>query len=121
MHLKKSDLEKICRELLSASWGVLSWKWDHRFEAFLAEFSTDKREEFRAMLKRDFSNVWDCSNIGEAPAIVKMCNDNLGGLRSDQLLFTTDPSQDIFIFGAWWPWGDGRTISFRIASPVPKN
>jgi hypothetical protein len=118
MNLKKSDLEKISRERLNASWGVLSWKWDQRFEAFLAEFATDNREEFRSILERDFSNVWDSSNIREAPDIVKMCNNNFGGLRSGQLLFTTDPSQDVFIFGAWWPWGDGKTISLRIASPA---
>jgi hypothetical protein len=122
MHLKKSDLEKISRKRLNASWGVLSWKWDQRFKAFLAEFSADKRNEFRSILERDFSNVWDSSNVREAPDIVRMCNDNFGGLRSGQLLFTTDPtSQDGFICGAWWPWGDGRTISFRIASPVPKS
>jgi len=120
MNLKKSDLEKISRERLNASWGVLSWKWDQRFEAFLAEFSVDKRDEFRSILERDFSNVWDSSNIREAPDVVKMCNNNFGGLRSGQLLFTTDPSQDVFICGAWWPWGDGRTISLRIASPAKK-
>ncbi|MFZ0482299.1 MAG: hypothetical protein WAL93_02825 [Desulfobacterales bacterium] len=120
MNLKKSDLEKISRKLLSASRGVLSWKWDQRFEAFLAEFSADKRDEFRSILERDFSNVWDSSNIREAPDIVKMCNNSFGGLRSGQLLFTTDPSQDVFICGAWWPWGDGRTISLRIASPAKK-
>jgi hypothetical protein len=118
MHLKKSDLEKISRERLSASWGVLSWKWDQQFEALLAEFSTDKRDELRSILERDFSNVWDSTNIREAPDIVKMFNNNFGGLRSGQLLFTTDPSQDVFICGAWWPWGDGRTISLRIASPA---
>jgi len=120
MNLKKSDLEKISRKLLSASRGVLSWKWDQRFEAFLAEFSADKRDEFRSILERDFSNVWDSSNIREAPDIVKMCNNNFGGLQSGQLLFTSDPSQDVFICGAWWPWGDGRTISLRIASPAKK-
>ena len=120
MNLKKSDLEKISRKLLSASRGVLSWKWDHRFEAFLAEFSADKRDEFRSILERDFSNVWDSSNIREAPDIVKMYSNRFGGLRSGQLLFTTDPSQDVFICGAWWPWGDGRTISLRIASPAKK-
>ena len=120
MNLKMSDLEKISRKLLSASRGVLSWKWDHRFEAFLAEFSVDKRDEFRSILERDFSNVWDSSNIREAPDIVKMCSNRFGGLRSGQLLFTTDPSQDVFICGAWWPWGDGRTISLRIASPAKK-
>jgi hypothetical protein len=118
MHLKKSDLEKVSRELLSASWGVFSWKWDHRFEAFLAEFSADNGDEFRAILKRDFSNVWDSSNIREGPDIVQMCNNNFGGLRSGQLLFTTDPSQNVFVCGVWWPWGDGETSSLRIASPA---
>ena len=118
MHLKKSDPEKICREWLSASWGVLSWRWDQRFEALLAEFSVEKKDEFRAILERDFSNVWDRSNIREAPDIVQMCNNNFGGLRSGQLLFTTDQSQDVFICGAWWPWGDKKTISLRIASPA---
>jgi len=120
MHLKKPDLEKVSRELLSASWGVFSWKWDHRFEAFLAEFSADNGYELRAILERDFSKVWDSLNIREAPDIVKMCNNNFGGLRSGQLLFTTDPSQNVFVFGAWWPWGDGETISLRIASPAKK-
>ncbi|MBW2640176.1 MAG: hypothetical protein JRE10_08440 [Deltaproteobacteria bacterium] len=91
MHLKKSDLEKVSRELLSASWGVFSWEWDHRFEAFLAEFSADNADKFRAILERDFSKVWDNLNIREAPDIVQMCNKNFGGLRSGQLLFTTDP------------------------------
>jgi hypothetical protein len=118
MHLNKSDLEKVSRELLTASWGIFSWKWDHRFEAFLAEFSADHGDEFRAILERDFSKVWDSSIIREAPDIVKICDNNFGGLRSGQLLFTTDPSQDVIVCGAWWPWSDGKTISLRIASPA---
>ena len=118
MHLKKPDLEKVSREVLSAFWGALSWKWDQRFEALLAEFPAVNGDEFRAILERDFGNVWDSSNISEAPDIVKMFNNNFGGLRSGQLLFTTDPSQDVFVCGAWWPWGDGETISLRIASPA---
>jgi hypothetical protein len=118
VHLKKSDLEKVSRELLAVSWGIFSWKWDHRYEAFLTEFSVDKEDEFRGILERDFRKVWDSSNISEAPDIVQMCNDNFGGLRSGQLLFTTDPSQDVFVCGAWWPWSDGKTISLRIASPA---
>jgi hypothetical protein len=118
VHLKKSDLEKVSRELLAVSWGIFSWKWDHRYEAFLTEFSVDKEDEFRGILERDFRKVWDSLNISEAPDIVQMCNDNFGGLRSGQLLFTTDPSQDVFVCGAWWPWSDGKTISLRIASPA---
>ena len=120
MHLKKSDLEAVFSELLSASWDVFSWKWDDHFEAFLAEFPADDGGEFRAILERDFSKVWDSSNIREAPDIVQACNDKFGGLRSGQLLFTTDPGQDAFACGVWWPWGNGETISLRIVSPDRK-
>ena len=115
-HLKKADLEEICREFLSASWEVFTWKWDHRFEALLAEFSAIDEDEVRAVLERDLSMVWNSSNIREAPNIVQISAGIFGGLRSGQLLFTSDPSRDVFIFGAWWPWGNGETISLRIAS-----
>jgi len=36
--LKNSDLENICRELLNAFQGILSWKWDSYNDAVLAEF-----------------------------------------------------------------------------------
>jgi len=117
MHLEKSDLKEVCREFLTASWEVFSWRWDRRFEALLSEFSADDGDGFRAILERDLSLVWDSSNIREAPDAVQVCNDNFGGLRSSQLLFTSDPSQGVLICGAWWPWGDGETISLRIASP----
>ena len=117
MQSKKSGIEKVSRELLRASWGVFSWKWDDYFEAFLTEFSADNGDEFRTILERDFSKVWNSSNIHGAPDIVKMCNNYFGGLRSGQLLFTTDPSQGVFVCGAWWVWGNGKTISFRITSP----
>jgi hypothetical protein len=116
MHdLNKSDLENICREFLSAFQGVLSWKWDSRFETVLAEFSVGNKDRVRAILERYLSIAWDSSTIGNAPDIVLMIDSHLGGLMSGQLLFTSDPNQDAFIFCAWWPWGDGKTISIRVA------
>jgi hypothetical protein len=120
MQSKRSYIEKVARESLSASWEALSWQWDDYFEAFLAEFSTADGGRFRALLERDFSMVWDSSNIGEAPDIVQMCNHYFGGLRSGQLLFTTDPNEDVFVGGAWWVWSNGETISFRVTSPTKK-
>ncbi|PQP34037.1 hypothetical protein C6A37_09840, partial [Desulfobacteraceae bacterium SEEP-SAG9] len=113
--LNKSDLENVCRELLSAFQGIFSWKWDSWLETVLAEFDVDNKDSTRAILERCLSSTWNSSNIGNAPAIVQLINSNLGGLRSGQLLFTSDPSQDAIIFCAWWPWGDGKTISIRIA------
>lgn len=118
--LNKSDLENVCRELLNSFQGILSWKWDSRIEAVLAEFGVSDKDSNRAILERYLGNAWDNSNIGKAPDIVQMINDNLGGLGSGQLLFTSEPNQDAIIFGAWWPWGDGKTISIRIAPSCKK-
>jgi hypothetical protein len=111
----KSGLESVCKELWSAFQGILSWKWDSRFGAVLAEFGTGKKESIRAILERSLSITWHSSNIDNAPDIVREINSHLGGLRSGQLLFTSDPDREALIFCAWWPWGDGKAISIRIA------
>ena len=116
----KSGLENDCKKLFSAFQGVLSWKWDSRFETVLAEFRADNKGSIRPILERYVSIPWDISNIGNAPDIVRTINSHLGGLRSGQLLFTSDPNRDAFIFCAWWPWGDGKTISIRIAPSYKK-
>lgn len=118
--LNKSVLENVCRELLNAFQGMLSWEWDSRFETVMAAFGVDDKDSIRAVLERYLGITWDSSNIGKAPDIVRMINSNLGGLRSGQLLFTSDSNQDAFIFCAWWPWGNGKTISIRIAQSYEK-
>lgn len=111
----KSDLENICRGLSSAFQGVLSWQWDSRFGAALAEFDVDNKDSIRPILDRYLKNTWDSSNINKAPRTVKKVNIYLGKLRTDQMLFTSDSIQPAYIYCAWWPWGSGRTISIRIA------
>ena len=116
----QSGLETVCKELRSAFRGVLSWKWDNRFGAVLAEFGAGKKESVRGILERSLSITWHSSNIGNAPDIVREINRHLGGLRSGQMLFTTDPDREPFIFCAWWPWDDGKVISIRIGSSYEK-
>jgi len=111
----KSGPENVCRELVTAFQGVLSWRWDSQFEAALAEISIDNNDRVRAIVERYLSSTWNSSNIGKAPKVVQMIANNLGGLRSGQMLFISDPNQDVLICGVWWPWGDGKTISFRVA------
>ncbi len=100
---------------MNASRGVVSWKWDSRFVAALAEFRTDKTDSVRAMLEPSLSLLWDSSTVRKAPDSVRKIAKDLGGLRSGQLLFVSDPNQDVCLFGAWWPWGNGTTISIRVA------
>ena len=116
MHeLNTSDMEDICRQLTDALQGVLSWQWDNRFEAVLAQIKTDKKESVREVLERSLIHAWDKANIDKASDTVQAVIRQLGGLMAGQLLFTSDPAKDAFLFCAWWPWGDGETISVRIA------
>ncbi len=110
----QSGFENICKEMATAFDGVLSWRWDDRFEAVLAEFSIDNKDGIQTILERCLSHVWEGSTIRKAPENVRELANDLGGLRSGQLLFTSDPATDAFIFGVWWPWGDGQTISIRV-------
>ncbi|TMA58887.1 MAG: hypothetical protein E6J73_16670 [Deltaproteobacteria bacterium] len=109
-----SDVEIVCRELLNSFQGVLSWKWDRRFETVLAEFGVESKENIRATLERSLGNIWDSSNVGNAPDRVRTIDSHLGGLWPGQLLFTSDLDHEALVFCTWWPWGDGKAISIRI-------
>ena len=115
-----SGPENAWKELRSAFRGILSWKWDSRFETALADFAAGEKESIRAILERSLRITWDSSNIGNAPDVVREIDSHLGGLRSGQLLFTSDPEREPVIFCAWWPWGGGKTISIRIGSSCKK-
>nr|ART40932.1 L630 [uncultured bacterium] len=114
--LTKSGIEEVCRELAKAFQGVLSWKWDKRFETVLAEFAVGDKDKIRAVLERHLSKTFDSSNVGNGPELVRAVDDHFGGLWPGQLLFASDPSPDALVYCTWWPWGDGKAISIRIGS-----
>ena len=98
----------------------MSWKWDDRFGTVLAEFLVENKDNIRELVGPYLGKAWDSSTIETAPDIVQTIAAELGSLRGDQLLFASDPEQDVLIYGAWWPWGNGETISLRLA-PLDKN
>ncbi len=113
--VKALEIEKLCRALVNDFDGQVSWSWDNRFNAVLAEFSVDKKGSFREILDRHFSTSWDSARIGDAPDRVRSISGGLGGLMAGQLLFIADPAEGVIVFCAWWPWGNEKTISLRIA------
>jgi hypothetical protein len=110
-----SDPRLICKEIINALEGLVTWKYDDRFGTLLTEFGAAEKEAVQGVLERFFSITWDSDNITHAPEIVRVIDRHLGGLRPGQLFFNTNPDQDAFVFCAWWPWGDGQTISIRLA------
>lgn len=114
-NLNLSGPENVCRELSNALKGVLAWKWDDRFQTVLAEFNVDNKERIHNSLLSRLDRIWDSSNIEKAPVVAQTIISNLGGIMPGQLLYTSDPGQDALVFCAWWPWGNGETISIRLA------
>lgn len=92
----------------------MSWQWDGRLGTALAEFLVDRKDDIRKTAESYLSNVWDSTNIDTAPNAVKIIAIKLGDIREEQLLFTSDPNRNVLIYGAWWPWGNGKNISLRL-------
>lgn len=109
-----SDYQKICEEFKESLGGTLSWKWDDRFEAVLTEFGIDSVDKIRQILDKYLHYVWDRASIDKGGGGVQKISNMLGGVMSGQLLFTSDPDMENIIFCAWWPWGNGTTISIRL-------
>ncbi|MBU0728571.1 MAG: hypothetical protein KKE17_14785 [Proteobacteria bacterium] len=107
--------EKIWSELLFVFQGTLTWKLDNRFSTLLSEIEVQDQGKIREILCRHLMITWDNGNIGNAPEPIKAVNNMLGGLSPGQMLFTSEPDPNHFIYCAWWPWGNGKKISLRIA------
>ncbi len=114
-NLTKPDLEHISREMATAFEGIVSWKWDDRFNTVVAAFSAEEAERVRAILEQYLTATWDSKSVDMMPEIVQAVGNQLDGLMAGQLLFTSDPEHEALVFCAWWPWGNGKTISIRLA------
>jgi hypothetical protein len=110
-----TSIEKFCMEFVKEYRDELKWEWDDRFEAVLATCKTEKKDAIQSSLQPFLKTIWDNSNTDDAPDVVFYVISHFGGLMQGQLLFMSDPNQDTLLFCAWWPWGDGETVSIRIA------
>jgi len=113
--MNQLENETICEKLLNDLAGVMAWKWDDGVETLLAEFNTDKEFKIRTIIEKYLPILWDVSNIHNAPQGIQEVYKHLGKLRPTQLLFSSDPISEDFVFCAWWPWDNGQKVSLRIA------
>jgi hypothetical protein len=108
------ELETICDSIFAETGSDIAWKWDKRFQALLSEFPCEEEEEVLSLLERNFETCWDEENITDAPRSIKNIVGQIGNLRKEQLLYSTDPSRDVIVLGAYWPWNNGKKFSLRI-------
>lgn len=115
-----ASIENICMEFVNTFQDKMKWEWDDRFEAVLTTCKTEAHDDVLSFIKLHLKTIWDNSNTKNASEVVRDAIKHFGGLMPGQLFFTSDPNQDILLCFAWWPWGDGKTISIRI-TPYPKK
>jgi len=118
--MNNPELQNTCKNIASALQEFLSWKWDDRFGVVLAEFGTEDKDKILSILEQHFNSTWDMCSIQTALENVYAAADLLGGVDVEQVFFTSAIEKEILIFCAWWPWGNGKKISIRIA-PFPSS
>jgi hypothetical protein len=109
-----STPENKCKDIYTALKSHLNWKWDDRFRVVLAEFDVRDIESIQSILTQHFNLSWDQSTAMSAPEKVHAAIDFMGGMMGEQKFFTSVLENETLIYGAWWPWGNGQTISIRI-------
>ena len=106
-------LEAACKALKQDQ-ETFSWEWEDRMDAALSVYGSDDSPKVRGLLEEHFKAHWDSGTLSTAPADVQKFVSSLGGLRSGQEIFTSDPDLDLVVAVALWPWGGGAKISIRL-------
>ena len=114
MRNEMAEVEACCKQIMKDTRALLTWEWDEYIRAVLAKFDGKHSDYIDRILSSCFVSKWEVRDIAKAPASVQQIADTLGGLRVTQRLYVTSSEDKITAFGAWWPWGDGQTISIRI-------
>jgi hypothetical protein len=100
--------------LLRDSWPTPPWTWDSRFATVGASFAKADEPKVRTSAMHAFPRGWTTASIETAPEEFRALADKTGRLRTGQRLLAGDPIATPTLFGLWWPWSGGETITLRI-------
>jgi hypothetical protein len=101
-------------ERLRSQWPGGGWAWDARFKCVASSFDKEIAERARAAMAGVLDSEWTATSISGSPPDVRALAGRYGGIRTGQMMFTGAAADGMYLFGLWWPWGDGATISLRV-------
>jgi len=96
------------------AWPKGGWSWDGRLNCVASSFVIELTDDAQLALRDVFVGQWSTKNIAVAPQAVRDIADTTGGIRSDQILYSSEPGGRLISYGLWWPWGDDVTLSMRV-------
>jgi hypothetical protein len=111
------DLEKfkeICSQISSSMPSSYQWQWDERFHVALIVFEKEDMGAILSTVSNEFDHQWDASTISSASGPIGELVNSFLGILPGQIIFTCEQGAGLILFAAWWPWGNGSTISLRI-------
>ena len=95
-------------------WPKKGWSWDYRFNCVASSFHVDLTNECEQALLSVFPDTFDHRSMDRAPEHINDMAESVGGVRSDQRIFTLKTDARLVPYAMWWPWGDEITISLRV-------
>ncbi len=79
-----------------------------------SSFTTEQEPAARKASQIALQNEWTSATIVRAPQALRDTAERAGGIRQGQIALSTGPINGLLVFGLWWPWGDGVTVSLRV-------
>jgi hypothetical protein len=111
-------------ERLRGAWPARDWMYDRRLKCVASSIPLAREPEARAAMGEVMPVSFSVDTLATASAGQRDLVEKCGGLRANQLLFWGGGDDAPGVFGLWWPWGDGTTVSLRIGLhdvDVPKE
>ena len=100
---------------LRDGWPGVGWGWDARFRCVSSSFDKKIAARVLELTAATLQTQWTTDNFAAAPDDVRVLAERYGGVRAGQMVLAgSDVVVGMRLFGLWWPWGDGSTISLRL-------
>ena len=66
------------------------------------------------VLNSTFETVFDDVTIAAASSPMEKTARAVGGIDPGQKIYVSESDDTPFLLAAWWPWGNGETVSLRV-------
>ena len=104
----------ICDRIFHENNSFVAWHWDDRFNAIVSEVKIENVKQVVEALEKHFDHYWDEHTIAQAPGKIQSLAARVGGVRSGQRLYNSDPDSEVILLSAFWPWQNGTKVSIRM-------
>jgi len=99
---------------MKAGWPTRGWSWDPRLLCCTSSFTTEQEPQAKKATTLALQQEWNAATIARGPQQLRDVVERSGGIRQGQLALSTGPVNNLLVYGLWWPWGDGETVSLRV-------